>query len=81
MRQATNILFSRMDGIWSGKLVEPPLMQKRYAEINRVLVELFQRNLSSLEAGKRFDGERVTLEVRAAEKEIENRLGDCHMNW
>jgi radical SAM superfamily enzyme YgiQ (UPF0313 family) len=81
MRQVTNILFSRMDGIWSGKLVEPPGMQRRYAEINRVLVDLFERNLSSLEAGESFDRECIAFEVRTAEKKVEDRLSDCYTNW
>jgi len=55
MRRVTNILFGRMDGIWSGKTIEPPRMQKRYARMNRVLVDAFENCLKELEAGRRFD--------------------------
>lgn len=70
MRQITNVLFSRMDGIWGGTLIEPPGMQRRYAEINRVLVDLFENNLSALEAGGSINKERISLQVQEAEKEI-----------
>ena len=55
MRQTTNILFSPMDGIWSGKTIEPAGMQERYGEVNRLLVTLFEDSLSSLERGVRLD--------------------------
>ena len=57
MRQITNILFGRMDGIWSGRTIEPPGMQKRYARVNRVLVDVFEDCLKALESGGRFDEE------------------------
>lgn len=79
MRQVTNVLFSRMDGIWSGKLMEPPGMQRRYEEINRILVALFERNLSAFEAGDIFDAGGIALRVRAAEKEIEDILNNCQI--
>ncbi|MDP2158619.1 MAG: radical SAM protein [Nitrospirota bacterium] len=79
MRQVTNILFSRMDGIWSGTLIEPPGMQRRYAEINRVLVDLFEKNLSALEAGELIGRERIARQVLEAEKEIEKCMTDSQV--
>jgi radical SAM superfamily enzyme YgiQ (UPF0313 family) len=55
MRQVTNFLFGRMDGIWSGRTIEPPGMQKRYARVNQVLVAVFEDCLKTLESGERFD--------------------------
>lgn len=74
MRQVTNVLFSRMDGIWSGTLIEPPGMQRRYAEINRVLVDLFEHNLSALETGESINKERISLQVQVAEQAIEKSM-------
>jgi radical SAM superfamily enzyme YgiQ (UPF0313 family) len=55
MRQITNLVFGRMDGIWSGKTIEPPGMQKRYTRVNQVLVDVFEDCLKALESGRRFD--------------------------
>ncbi|MBI5075207.1 MAG: B12-binding domain-containing radical SAM protein [Nitrospirae bacterium] len=80
MRQVTNILFSRMDGIWSGTLIEPPGMQRRYAEINRVLVDLFEKNLSALEAGELISRERIARQVQKADTEIERSMSNSNVN-
>jgi radical SAM superfamily enzyme YgiQ (UPF0313 family) len=80
MRQVTNILFNCMDGIWSGKMIEPPGMQRQYEEVNRTLVDVFEKSLSVLETGERFSAEHIALQVRTTEKEIQSRLGNCHTN-
>ncbi len=60
MRQITNILFRRMDGIWSGRAIEPSGMQKRYAQANHVLVDVFEDCLQALESGRgRFDQDHI----------------------
>jgi anaerobic magnesium-protoporphyrin IX monomethyl ester cyclase len=71
MRQTTNILFSRMDGIWSGRIMEPPDMQERYARANRMLVKIFEDSLESLEKGERLEKDQIAQLVREAEKEME----------
>lgn len=67
MRQTTNFLFRRMDGIWSGKMLEPPGMQEIYAAVNRVLLETFEDTLSLLERGLRLDNERSASVVCSAQ--------------
>jgi len=77
MRQVTNHLFSRMDGIWSGRTVELPGMQKRHKQVNYLLVAMFENTLSALEspeAAQMFTADRIANEVRAAEKDIDNAL-------
>jgi hypothetical protein len=74
MRQTTNILFGRMDCIWSGKAVEPPGMRERYDRINQVLVNVFEDSLASLERGVRFDRDRIASVVSEAEKRIDGFL-------
>lgn len=74
MRQTTNILFSRMDGIWSGKMIDPPGMQERYARVNRLLVKVFEDGLASLEAGARLEKDRIAALVRETEKEMDEIL-------
>ncbi len=70
MRQVTNILFSCMEGIWSGRVIEPPGSRERYARANRLLVELFENSLSALEKGERLSREEVTSLVQGAGREI-----------
>jgi len=55
MREITNLLFARMDGIWSGKMIEPPGMQERYTRVNHILVKVFENCLKAMETGERFD--------------------------
>jgi 5-methoxy-6-methylbenzimidazole methyltransferase len=59
MRKITNILFGRMDGIWSCKTIEPAGMQKRYARLNHVLVNVFEDCLKALESGGLLDKDRI----------------------
>lgn len=74
MRQVTNMIFSRMDSIWSGRIMGTPSILRQCSEINRIVVELFEHNLSALEAGKPYDAEQIALTVQAAEKEIDSSM-------
>lgn len=74
MRQVTNIIFSRMDSIWSGRIIGPPGIQRQCSEINRIVVELFEHNLSALEAGKPFDTQQIAVTVQATEEEIDRTI-------
>ena len=71
MRQTTNILFSRMDGIWSGNIIEPPGMQEKYARANDLLVTIFEDSLASLERGARMDKDRIASVVSELEKQLD----------
>ncbi len=70
MRQVTNTLFSHMEGIWSGRVMEPPGARGRYARINRLLAALFEDTLSALEKGERPGKEEVETLVQGVEREI-----------
>jgi hypothetical protein len=52
MRRLTNVVFDRMDGIWSGRVKEPGDAQERYSKINQILVNRFESALSFLESGQ-----------------------------
>lgn len=71
MRQTTNILFSRMDDIWGDKTIELRGMQERYAQVNHLLVKVFEDSLASLEAGARLEKDQVASLVRETEKEMD----------
>jgi len=75
MRRVTNTIFQGMEGIWSGRFMEPPGMQKKYAEVNRLLVELFESSLSMIEGGEVPGQEEQDLLVLNAEKTIESLIG------
>jgi len=70
MRQITNILFGRMDGIWSGNDIEPLGMQKKYIKVNHLIVNVFENGLKSLEGGGRFDKDRIASLVRETDNEL-----------
>jgi len=70
MREVTNFLFAEMEGIWSGKVVEAPGAQERYAKVNRVLVDVFETNLAAIEEGARPDREEIASIAAAATGEI-----------
>ncbi len=74
MRKITNILFGRMDGIWSGKTIEPPGMQKRYAGLNHVLVNVFEDCLEAMESGGRLDKDHIASLVAATGNVIDEIL-------
>ncbi len=74
MRRITNFLFLRMWGIWSGKDLEPAGATERYARINSLLIEIFERALQNLERGRQLAEEEKLETVREAEKSIERLL-------
>jgi anaerobic magnesium-protoporphyrin IX monomethyl ester cyclase len=74
MRQITNHLFARMDGIWSGKMIEPTGMQDRYARVNQILVNVFENCLKALESGERFDNDLRASVVAETGNEIDEIL-------
>jgi radical SAM superfamily enzyme YgiQ (UPF0313 family) len=80
MRQITNSLFSRMDGIWSGKTIEPPGMKERYVQVNHLLVKTFENDLAALEAGERLEKDRIASLVRETEKEMDRILLSNSLN-
>ncbi len=57
MERATNLLFLRMDGIWSGRRPAPLGAHKTYAEINEYLVRLFENTLGRLLRGENIPDE------------------------
>lgn len=70
MREITNFIFSRMEQIWSGKVAEPADAPKKYAEMNRLLVDWFEYILGTLEVVKDFpekDAFLVEAKKRTAE--------------
>ncbi len=77
MRQITNIIFARMDGIWSGKMSELPEMQKKYARINHILVSVFEDSLKVLESGGRFDKEHIASVVEETRNTIDQILTEA----
>jgi len=70
MRQVTNYLFNRMAGIWGGKVPEPENAREKYARINRLLIDIFENALETLERGKQWDKEQAQTIVRQFQKEI-----------
>jgi anaerobic magnesium-protoporphyrin IX monomethyl ester cyclase len=74
MRRLTNALFSRMDGIWSGHMIEPPGAGTAYTKVNRLIEKVFEESLKALESGEMFSEEQVSSIVSAAENEMGNEL-------
>ena len=70
MRRITNTLFSCMDGIWSGHMVEPPGAGTGYERVNRLLVKVFEDSLEALESGERFTDDQASSRVCETEKEM-----------
>jgi len=75
MRRITNFLFDRMAGIWGGKVLEPSNAKERYAQINGLLVTLFEDCLVTLESGEQFTEAQVETLVKITEEEIHGILG------
>lgn len=71
MQHLTNFLFLRMEGIWSGKVKEPPDAQGKYAELNHLLVNVFEEALSTLEKGPGIGQEELDTLAEKKQKEIE----------
>lgn len=74
MRKITNFLFDRMSGIWGGKVREPENARVRYAQINGLLVSIFENTLVTLEGGGQFTEEQVETLVKMTEQEIDGIL-------
>jgi radical SAM superfamily enzyme YgiQ (UPF0313 family) len=74
MREVTNFLFAEMEGIWSGKVIETPGAQDRYARVNRVLVDVFEANLGAIEEGTRPGREEIASIAATATGEINGIL-------
>jgi radical SAM superfamily enzyme YgiQ (UPF0313 family) len=74
MRGITNFLFLRMWGIWSGKDLEPAGATERYARINSLLIDIFERALQNLERGRQLTKEEKLEVVREAKESIERLL-------
>lgn len=70
MREITNKLFSRMDGIWSGRVMELPGAREKYMMVNRLLVRTFEDSLKTLEAGDLIDDKQATFLCRQMEEAI-----------
>ncbi|AFV10801.1 methylthiotransferase [Thermacetogenium phaeum DSM 12270] len=51
MRGLTNFLFTRLSGVWSGRVQPPPEAPEIFRRANAHLVECFETILSTLEAG------------------------------
>jgi 5-methoxy-6-methylbenzimidazole methyltransferase len=74
MRRLTNMLFSRMDGIWSGHMIEPPGASTVYEKVNDLLVSVFEQGLKALESGERFGEGQISSIVSEAEKKMDKAL-------
>ena len=71
MRNVTNFLFSRMAGIWGGKVAEPKGAREKYAEINQLLVNVFEENLNLLQSGQQMTDQQVDLLAKELEKKLD----------
>ncbi|WP_236006253.1 B12-binding domain-containing radical SAM protein [Paradesulfitobacterium ferrireducens] len=74
MREITNFIFEYMDGIWSGKLLEPIGAREKYEEANSFLVETFESSLKTLEAGDLLTDQQIDLLVKEAITKIREML-------
>jgi hypothetical protein len=68
--QITNYFFVTVDGVWKGRLQEPANAAALYAEINRVLVEHFEKTLTRLESGKPINDAKAEELVAEAKMKI-----------
>jgi hypothetical protein len=75
MRQITNSLFLRLRAIWGGKEPEPAGVAGKYAEVNNLLVELFEYQLRNLEIGRSLTSEEQHAAIGEAEQRITQILG------
>lgn len=74
MRQVTNMLFARMAGIWSGKSEEPENAPEKYGQINRLLVDIFEESLRTLEEGGQFSEEQMAVTANSVRYKIDEIL-------
>ncbi len=73
MRGLTNVVFDRMDGIWSER-AQKIVSIERYGKINRLLVNRFAEALSLLESGQMLRGELRQEQVRKDAAQIDQIL-------
>lgn len=76
MRRTTNILFSCMDGIWSGHMIGSSAAGAGYAKMNHLLVKVFRDSLEALESGEKFTEETVSSIVSVADEKMRSILGE-----
>lgn len=72
MRDITNLIFARLDDVWSKRVVEPEDAPKRYGEMNRLLVDWFEELLTTLEGGKKVEKEAFLQEALKKTGEVLN---------
>ena len=72
MSGITNLLFVKMDGIWSGRAEEPKGARVIYTKLNQILINYFADALHQLESRKQFTPEDIADLVHEAEREINN---------
>jgi radical SAM superfamily enzyme YgiQ (UPF0313 family) len=80
MRRITNLLFSYMDGIWSGQIIEPSGAGAGYEKVNHLLVKVFEESLKALEGGERYNVNEVSSIVSETEKEMSKTLRFLNLN-
>lgn len=70
MRRITNFLFTRMAGIWSGKIMAPINAREKYARANQLLLRIFEENLKALMAGHHIKDEQFDAIAGETESEM-----------
>ncbi|HHY29590.1 MAG TPA: B12-binding domain-containing radical SAM protein, partial [Syntrophaceticus sp.] len=75
MRRLTNIVFDRMDGIWSRRVKEPENARERYGKINQLLASRFETALSFLESGQLLTSELIRKHETVDAAEIDKIIG------
>ncbi|CEO88755.1 B12-binding domain-containing radical SAM protein [Syntrophaceticus schinkii] len=75
MRRLTNIVFDRMDGIWSRRVKEPENARERYGKINQLLASRFETALSFLESGQLLTSELRDEQEAKDAAEIDKIMG------
>ncbi len=73
--QITNYFFVTMDGVWKGRLQEPGNATDLYAQINRLLVEAFEKNLARLESGDSIDDAKAEALITETKSKIKAVFG------
>jgi radical SAM superfamily enzyme YgiQ (UPF0313 family) len=71
MREITNHIFYRLEEIWRKKVPEPAAAPLEYEKINRLLVGLFEKVLSSLEHGEDFNDVKLKDLIYKTKSEID----------
>ena len=74
MRRVTNTLFASFDDFWSGRLPEPAGAQAAYGALNRLLVSVFEENLTILESGETLTEGQASAIAEHSAREIEKTI-------